>query len=122
MSNKIIKLMNVGTKIRKLRIKNKMSQEELADNLQIAQTSVSNFEVGKTIPDFIVMQKICEVFNVGFDYFLDSDKEKFIFKKNENNNIIVGKIEVLNNSMPEGILENMIKRIEQLEKRLNLEN
>lgn len=114
--------MNVGTKIRKLRIKNKMSQEELADNLQIAQTSVSNFEVGKTIPDFIVMQKICEVFNVGFDYFLDSDKEKFIFKKNENNNIIVGKIEVLNNSMHEGILENMIKRIEQLEKRLNLEN
>jgi transcriptional regulator with XRE-family HTH domain len=38
--------MNVGTKIRKLRIKNKMSQEELADNLKIAQTSVSNFEVG----------------------------------------------------------------------------
>lgn len=114
--------MNVGTKIRKLRIKNKMSQEELADNLKIAQTSVSNFEVGKTIPDFIVMQKICEIFNVGFDYFLDSDKEKFIFKKNENNNIIVGKIEVLNNTMPEGILENMIKRIEQLEKRLNSEN
>jgi hypothetical protein len=68
------------------------------------------------------MQKICEIINVGFDYFLDSDKEKFIFKKNENNNIIVGKIEVLNNTMPEGILENMIKRIEQLEKRLNSEN
>ena len=37
-------------------------------------------------------------------------------KKNQNNNIVVGKIEVLNNNMPEGILENMLKRLELLEK------
>jgi transcriptional regulator with XRE-family HTH domain len=110
--------MSVGTKIRRLRLQNKWSQEELAHKLDVAQTSISNFESNKTIPDFLVMGKVCEVFDVSFDYFLEKDKEKYIFKKNENNNIVVGKIEVLNNTMPEGVLENMLKRIEQLENKI----
>lgn len=108
--------MSVGTKIRRLRLQNKWSQEELAHNLNVAQTSVSNFESNKTIPDFLVMQKVCEVFEVGFEYFVENENEKYVFKKNQNNNIVVGKIEVLNNNMPEGILENMLKRLELLEK------
>ena len=111
--------MSVGTKIRRLRLQNKWSQEELAHKLNVAQTSVSNFESNKTIPDFLVMQKVCEVFEVGFDYFVENENEKYVFKKNQNNNIVVGKIEVLNNNMPEGILENMLKRLELLEKILH---
>ena len=97
-------------------MQNKWSQEELAHKLNVAQTSVSNFESNKTIPDFLVMQKVCEVFEVGFEYFVENENEKYVFKKNQNNNIVVGKIEVLNNNMPEGILENMLKRLELLEK------
>ena len=108
--------MSVGTKIRRLRLQNKWSQEELAHKLNVAQTSVSNFESNKTIPDFLVMQKVCEVFEVGFEYFVENENEKYVFKKNQNKNIVVGKIEVLNNNMPEGILENMLKRLELLEK------
>ena len=108
--------MSVGTKIRRLRLQNKWSQEELAHKLNVAQTSVSNLESNKTIPDFLVMQKVCKVFEVGFEYFVENENEKYVFKKNQNNNIVVGKIEVLNNNMPEGILENMLKRLELLEK------
>ena len=111
--------MSVGTKIRRLRLQNKWSQEELAHKLNVAQTSVSNFESNKTIPDFLVMQKVCEVFEVGFEYFVENENEKYVFKKNQNNNIVVGKIEVLNNNMPEGILENMLKSLELLEKILH---
>lgn len=107
--------MSIGTKIRKLRLQHKMSQEELAYKLNVAQTSVSNFESNKTIPDFLVMQKMCEIFEVGLEYFVEKDKEKYVFKKNQNNNIVVGKIEVMNNTTPEGVLENMLKRIEVLE-------
>lgn len=110
--------MSVGTKIRKLRLQHKMSQEELAHKLNVAQTSISNFEANKSIPDFLVMQKVCAFFEVDFDYFIEKNKDKYVFKKNENNNIVVGKIEILNNAMPEGILENMLKRIEAIEKRL----
>ena len=73
--------MSIGTKIRKLRLQNRWSQEELAHKLNMAQTSVSNFEANKTIPDFVVMQKVCEVFEIGLDYFTGNDKEKYVFLK-----------------------------------------
>ena len=108
--------MIIGAKINNLIKEHNITQEELAHKLNVAQTSVSNFESNKTIPDFLVMQKVCEVFEVGFEYFVENENEKYVFKKNQNNNIVVGKIEVLNNNMPEGILENMLKRLELLEK------
>ncbi|NJM79382.1 MAG: helix-turn-helix transcriptional regulator [Flavobacterium sp.] len=107
--------MSVGTKIRKLRLQHKMSQEELAHKLNIAQTSISNFEANKSIPDFLVMQKVCEVFDVNFDYFSE-DKKSFKVKKNVAG--IVGDHATINNNIPEGILENMLKRIELLEKKM----
>lgn len=109
--------MSLGTKIRKLRHETKISQEELADRLDIAQTSVSNIESGKTIPDFILMQKVCEIFDVGVDYFMDNG-DNFQFDKVENNknsNIGYNIDCTINNNFPEGILENMLKRLERLE-------
>jgi transcriptional regulator with XRE-family HTH domain len=106
--------MSVGTKIRRLRLQNKWSQEELAHKLNVAQTSVSNFESNKTIPDFLVMQKVCEVFEVDFEYFLEDNTTNNNVKKAENCNI--GCNTGIINSMPEGILENMLKRLELLEK------
>ena len=106
--------MSVGTKLRKLRLQNKLSQEELAHKLNVAQTSISNFEANKTIPDFFVMQKVCEVFEVGFDFFLEDNQTINNVKKAENCNI--GCDTGIINAIPEGILENMIKRIELLEK------
>ena len=106
--------MSVGTKIRRLRLQNKCSQEELAHKLNVAQTSVSNFESNKTIPDFLVMQKVCEVFEVGFEYFIEENSTNNNVEKAKNCNI--GCNTGIINTMPEGILENMLKRLELLEK------
>ena len=108
--------MSVGTKIRRLRLQNKWSQEELAHKLNVAQTSVSNFESNKTIPDFLVMQKVCEVFEVGFEYFIEENSTNNNVEKAKNCNI--GCNTGIINTMPEGILENMLKRLELLEKLL----
>ena len=106
--------MSVGTKIRRLRLQNKWSQEELAHKLNVAQTSVSNFESNKTIPDFLVMQKVCEVFEVGFEYFIEENSTNNNVEKAKNCNI--GCNTGIINTMPEGILENMLKRLELLGK------
>lgn len=106
--------MSVGTKIRRLRLQNKWSQEELAHKLNVAQTSVSNFESNKTIPDFLVMQKVCEVFEVDFEYFIEENSTNNNVEKAKNCNI--GCNTGIINTMPEGILENMLKRLELLEK------
>ena len=107
--------MSVGTKIRKLRIQNKLSQPELASKLNISQTALSEIESGKTKKvDFLFMHKVCEVFNVGFEYFLEDSITNNNVKKAENCNI--GCSTGIINAMPEGILENMLKRLELLEK------
>lgn len=105
--------MSIGTKIRKLCIQHRWSQEELAYKLNMAQTSISNFEASKTIPDFLVMQKLCEVFEVGFEYFIEDNE--LINNVKKANNCNIGCNTGIVNNMPEGIIENMLKRIELLE-------
>lgn len=110
--------MDIGTKISNLRKKHKFSQPELAFKLDISQTALSEIESGKTKKiDFLLMDKICKEFEVGFDYFLNEDSYNFTFEKVEKNKggNIGCKIDVINNNFPEGILENMLKRIENLE-------
>jgi transcriptional regulator with XRE-family HTH domain len=104
-ANKMI----LGTKIRKLRIQKKWSQEELAFKLNVGQTTISNFESSKTIPDFLVMLKVCEIFDIGLDYFIENDK------------MVLEKLGVLSKTLPEGVIKNILKRIELLEKSLSSE-
>ena len=65
------------------------------------------------------MQKLCDVFEIGLDFFLDNDNDKYTFNKIEKNNSsnIGCKIDTINNNFPEGVLENIIKRIEIIEKK-----
>ncbi|WP_396178911.1 helix-turn-helix domain-containing protein [Flavobacterium sp.] len=114
---KTIIIMDVGTKISILRRQNKMSQPELAFKLDISQTSLSEIESGKTRKiDFFLMDKICALFDVDFDYFLE-EKSNNKIKKPSNCNIGCTNGTV-NNTIPEGLLERMLMRIEQLERKL----
>ena len=62
--------MTIGTKIRNLR--SKMSQETLAEKLGIAPRTLGGIESGETKKiDFLLMDKICKAFDVGFEYFID---------------------------------------------------
>jgi hypothetical protein len=62
------------------------------------------------------MQKVCEVFDVDFDYFLEDNTTNNV-KKAENCTIGCAN-GTINNNVPEGVLENMLKRIEILEKKI----
>jgi len=66
--------MSLGSKISALRTNNRLSQEELGYKIGVSQTTVSNFEADKHVPDFMVMQKIAHLFNVDLDYFLEGTK------------------------------------------------
>lgn len=68
-------IMEIGIKIKKLREGKKMSQMELAYILGISQSKLCNIESNedKSI-DFILMHKVCQFFEVGFDHFLDLNK------------------------------------------------
>lgn len=107
--------MSIGTKIHKLMKQKSISQETLASNLGVSQKTIHDIVSGKTQKiDFLFMQKICEIFKVDFEYFLEENTTNNNVKKAENCNI--GCNTGIINSMPEGVLENMLKRIENLEK------
>ena len=64
---------SIGTKIRKLREGQAMSQDTLAEQLGISQTTLHNIECGNSKKiDFLLMDKISKIFEKDFEYFLDS--------------------------------------------------
>ena len=54
---------NIGKNIKNLRLKENLTQEELADKLFVTRQTVSNYENGKTRPDVDMIIKIGEVLN-----------------------------------------------------------
>jgi len=75
---------NFGQKLSDLRKFRGISQEQLATDLNISQSSVSNYELGVTKPDTEILKRICDYFNIPVTYMFSD--EKLIFHTVENNN------------------------------------
>ena len=57
----------IGDNIRVLRKKNGILQKDLADQLNITRQALSNYEVGKRIPDIFELIRMAEIFKVSVD-------------------------------------------------------
>lgn len=57
-------------KIKYLRNEKGISQKELADTLNVNQTTVSTWELGKKYPDFFNIIALAKFFEVTTDYLL----------------------------------------------------
>lgn len=67
--------MSIGVRIKRLRESFNFSQPELACRLGISQTTLCNIESDKCKKiDFLLVVKVCQEFDVTFDYFL-KDKQ-----------------------------------------------
>ncbi len=76
--------MNVGTKISELRRSLKLSQEQLAEKLNVTRQTISNWELGQTTPDILQAKEISKIFNVSLDELLDNDLKNIIVEKINN--------------------------------------
>ena len=59
--------MKFGDKLIKLRKKNGMSQEDLANLLNVSRQSVSKWESNNTYPETDKIIQICNIFNCSMD-------------------------------------------------------
>lgn len=59
-----------GEKLRALRIENGLTQQQLADKVELVKSSISAYEQGAKYPSVEVLIKICTVFQVSADYLL----------------------------------------------------
>lgn len=76
--------MNINEKISLLRKKEGLSQEGLAEKLNITRQTVSNWESGQTTPDILQAKAISQIFKISLDDLTDN-KLEFEFKENPNN-------------------------------------
>lgn len=68
----------LGSKIKELRIKNKMSQAQLADRLGLTRAVISAYERDLRTPSYEVLIKLTQIFKVSSDYMLGIGVKKDI--------------------------------------------
>jgi len=56
--------------LKTLRAKHGMSQADLAKKLSVTQQAVGRWEREQTAPDFAMLKKMADIFNVSTDYLL----------------------------------------------------
>ena len=59
-----------GPRLKILRIKNEMTQWQVALYLHIDRTTYASYESGKRFPDAHILCKLADLFNVSVDYLL----------------------------------------------------
>lgn len=59
--------MNIGAKLRELRICENLTQQELADKLNIGRVNYTRYETDKVRPDYETLIKIADFYNISLD-------------------------------------------------------
>ena len=68
--------MNIGTRIKKFRENQNISQDELALKVFVSRQTVSNWETNKSYPDIKSLTMLSNIFNVSLDNFIRGDLEE----------------------------------------------
>ena len=74
--------MSIGHKIKKIRNEKKVSQQKMADHLNISRQAISRWENDVSLPDITTLISIAKFFEVPLDYFSD---DKIIESEKEDN-------------------------------------
>ena len=62
--------MNMGDKLKSLRLEKKLTQKQIADRIGLAISAVSSYESGTRYPSYDVLVKLARIFHVSTDYLL----------------------------------------------------
>ena len=92
-------MINIGEKIKKLRISNNMSQNDLGNKLFVSDKTISSWETNRTLPTIDIILKICEIYNISLYQFIDEKKD----------NDIEMEIKIKTNELENKRIKNIIK-------------
>lgn len=67
--------MDFAKQIKKIREDNKVTQEKMAQSLNVTRQAVSNWENNKNLPDIGVLISIATIYNVSLDQLILGDKQ-----------------------------------------------
>lgn len=70
------KIMNLGEKLYKLRKSKNLSQEEVAEKLDVTRQTISKWETNQSTPDFDKIVPLCELYEISTDELLMNKKKE----------------------------------------------
>ncbi len=76
--------MNLGSNIFKLRKKLQISQEKLGELVGVTRQTISNWELGETIPDAKQLLMLSKVLQTSIDVLVDNDIQDLLQQKVNN--------------------------------------
>lgn len=71
-------MFDFGLRIKELREKHKMSQEQLGRRVDRSKSVISSYENNIKIPPLDILTKIAVIFNVSLDYLVGIDKAEML--------------------------------------------
>ena len=69
--------MIIGGRIKELRKKLKLTQEELADKIQISRSALANYECGSREPKGDILVRFAHILNTSIDYILGNSDSPY---------------------------------------------
>lgn len=73
--------MEFGNKIYELRKNLNLSQEQLAEKLNVTRQTISNWELGQTVPDIYQAIELSKIFSTSLDELTDNDMKDILVDK-----------------------------------------
>ena len=77
--------MNIGEKLYELRKGKNLSQEEVADRLNVTRQTISKWETNQSTPDFDKIKPICDLYEISADELLTGEKKETETNQSVNN-------------------------------------
>lgn len=116
--------MSLGTKVRQYREAKRLSQDDLALRLDVTQSTISNIESDKSIPNSMLLKKIADELEVDINDLLN-DSVNNIMSNNDFSDHAIAAVNqynpVFNMQSPE-LIESILKNQEQIAHLIDSQN
>ena len=82
--------MGIGNNILKLRKKNNLSQEQLAEKMNVTRQTISKWELNETAPDIRQAKELSKIFKISLDELTANDIKSIMEEKISNTEKLAG--------------------------------
>ena len=82
--------MDLGKKILKLRKEENLSQEQLAEKMNVTRQTISKWELNETTPDIKQAKELSKLFKISLDELTENDMTTLVMQKVSNTEKLAG--------------------------------
>lgn len=115
----------IGKKLKEIRVRNGISQEQAAKVLGVCRSAYCNYEIGRRSPDFAVIKKLADFYRIPLDAFNENedvvlhdeidfqdDVPQYLSELSKNERDLIVKFRLLDQNEKESLLTNLTEKNE----------